>query len=123
MKQNRHFIIPNRNFELIQVVRVDLLDVVSSILYKYYSHGLWSLLQGAESLTTYTYNTHQAKHTFCSTCGVQSFYTPRSNPDGKGVAIHCLDEGTVDKINIITFDGVNWEGSFKGDQVIQTRSQ
>lgn len=35
-------------------------------------------------MTTYTFNTHMAKHTFCKTCGVQSFYTPRSNPDGFG---------------------------------------
>lgn len=28
-----------------------------------------------------------AKHTFCKTCGVQSFYTPRSNPDGYGELI------------------------------------
>lgn len=40
--------------------------------------------QGSDNLTTYTFNTHAAKHTFCKTCGVQSFYTPRSNPDGYG---------------------------------------
>ncbi|XP_058854149.1 centromere protein V-like isoform X3 [Acipenser ruthenus] len=54
-KQNHHFIVPASRF---------------------------SLLQGAESLTTYTFNTHIAKHMFCKTCGVQSFYRPRSNPDG-----------------------------------------
>ena len=40
--------------------------------------------QGEEDLTTYTFNTHAAKHTFCKICGVQSFYTPRSNPNGYG---------------------------------------
>lgn len=40
--------------------------------------------QGLDNLTTYTFNTHVAQHTFCKTCGVQSFYTPRSNPDGYG---------------------------------------
>lgn len=49
-KQNKHFIVPKSKF---------------------------TLLQGEEYLTTYTFNTHQAKHTFCKTCGVQSFYTPR----------------------------------------------
>lgn len=43
--------------------------------------------QGKENLTTYTFNTRAAKHTFCKTCGVQSFYTPRSNPDGYGTTI------------------------------------
>lgn len=57
MKQNIHFIVPNHHFKL---------------------------TKGSDKLTTYTFNTHQAKHTFCSICGVQSFYTPRSNPDGKG---------------------------------------
>ena len=74
-------------------------------------------------LTTYTFNTHKAKHTFCSKCGVQSFYTPRSNPDGKGVAIHCLDEGTVERAKIASFDGVNWEESIKADSVIKGRSE
>lgn len=44
----------------------------------------WSASQGAESITTYTFNTHKAQHTFCKRCGVQSFYSPRSNPGGFG---------------------------------------
>lgn len=45
---------------------------------------LTHVFQGSEDITTYTFNTHTAKHTFCKICGVQSFYTPRSNPDGFG---------------------------------------
>jgi hypothetical protein len=81
------------------------------------------MLQGAESLTTYTSGQHRAKHTFCRTCGVQSFYTPRSNPDGKGVAIYCLDKGTVTKVNIIPFDGINWEAAYEKDDMIKSRSK
>ena len=40
------------------------------------------LLAGEEQLTTYTFNTGVAKHTFCSVCGVKPFYVPRSHPDG-----------------------------------------
>jgi hypothetical protein len=29
------------------------------------------LLQGSEVLTTYSFNTHTAKHLFCSVCGVK----------------------------------------------------
>lgn len=47
-------------------------------------HLLCVFPQGAESITTYTFNTHKAQHTFCKRCGVQSFYTPRSNPGGFG---------------------------------------
>lgn len=74
-------------------------------------------------MTTYTFNTHQAKHTFCRVCGVQSFYTPRSNPDGKGVMPHCLDPGTVEKVVTETFDGTNWERSIENDSSIRERSK
>ena len=70
-------------------------------------------MQGGDVLTTYTFNTHQAKHTFCSKCGVQSFYTPRSEPNGKGVTIHCLDPGTVSKVTVVPFDGLKYEESIK----------
>ena len=39
------------------------------------------LLTGQDRLRTYTFNTGVAKHYFCDTCGVKSFYVPRSNPD------------------------------------------
>ena len=48
------------------------------------------LLQGQEEITTYTFNTGVAKHTFCSQCGVKPFYTPRSNPDGFSVNLRCM---------------------------------
>ncbi|KAL5473431.1 hypothetical protein EMCRGX_G027915 [Ephydatia muelleri] len=81
------------------------------------------LQEGDDSITTYTFNTHHAKHTFCRICGVQSFYTPRSNPDGRGIAPHCLDPGTVTSIKVITFDGQNWEQSMSGDSSITLRSK
>ncbi|XP_060718856.1 centromere protein V [Tachysurus vachellii] len=95
-KQNRHFIVPKAYF---------------------------TLLQGSENITTYTYNTHTAKHTFCKICGVQSFYTPRSNPDGFGVALHCLDPGTVKSVTVEQFCGVNWEESMKKHTIIRCMSK
>src|SRR3989344_2965363 len=50
-----------------------------------------TLLQGREHITTYTFNTGVAKHTFCRTCGIKPFYVPRSNPDGYSVNVRCLD--------------------------------
>lgn len=67
------------------------------------------LLSGEESLTTYTFNTGVAKHTFCRTCGIKSFYVPRSYPEGYSVNVNCLDKSSFEKINIIPFDGENWE--------------
>jgi hypothetical protein len=67
------------------------------------------LLQGEEVLTTYTFNTHTAKHRFCRVCGIQSFYIPRSNPDGYDVDVRCLDQGTLTAFTILPFDGAQWE--------------
>jgi hypothetical protein len=69
------------------------------------------LLQGADRLTTYTFNTGVARHLFCSTCGVKSFYRPRSNPDGWSVNARCLDETRGLEIDIEAFDGKNWEAN------------
>ncbi len=69
----------------------------------------FSLLQGFECLTHYSFNTGVAKHYFCSTCGINSFYVPRSHPDGYSVNVRCLDPGSVTALNIKPFDGANWE--------------
>ncbi|XP_034088906.1 centromere protein V isoform X1 [Gymnodraco acuticeps] len=95
-KQNHHFIVPKNHF---------------------------TLLQGSDYLITYTFNTHIAKHTFCKTCGVQSFYTPRSNPDGYGVAPHCLDPGTVRSVTVETFCGEKWEESMQAHKSIRDMSK
>lgn len=69
------------------------------------------LLQGKDNLTTYTFDTHEAKHLFCKTCGIKSFYIPRSHPDGFSVNARCLDEGTVKSMKVTLFDGKNWEAN------------
>ena len=67
------------------------------------------LLSGADHLTTYTFNTGVARHTFCKTCGVKAFYVPRSNPDGWSINLRCLDPGTVAAVVYEDFDGRDWE--------------
>jgi len=67
------------------------------------------LLRGEDALSTYTFNTGQARHLFCRNCGVESFYVPRSHPDGYSVNLRCLDDGTLKKVSICPFDGRNWE--------------
>jgi hypothetical protein len=66
------------------------------------------LLQGEESLVSYRFNTGVADHKFCGTCGVKSFYIPRSNPDGIDVNVRCLDPQPKEVI-VEPFDGRNWE--------------
>lgn len=83
MKRNTHFIIPGSQFEL--------------------------LGDSAKYLSTYTFGTHTAKHTFCKICGICPFYTPRSNPDGFAITVHCVDPGTINSVKVENFDGKDWE--------------
>jgi hypothetical protein len=69
----------------------------------------FKLLKGKDFLTTYTFNTHTAKHTFCRVCGIHSFYIPRSDPNSIDVNLLCLDEDIIDRFEIKSFDGQNWE--------------
>ena len=66
------------------------------------------LLQGENDITTYTFNTGVAKHTFCKHCGIKAFYTPRSNPNGFSVNLRCLETRPA-VVKIEPFDGINWE--------------
>jgi hypothetical protein len=69
------------------------------------------LLQGADVLSEYKFNTGTARHLFCSHCGVKSFYVPRSNPDGYSVNVRCLNPGTVEHIEVQFFDDNDRESS------------
>jgi len=71
----------------------------------------FNLVAGAEALSTYTFNTGVAKHTFCSTCGVKSFYIPRSHPDGVSVNVRCLEPDTIASLRITPFEGRDWENA------------
>ncbi|HTT82476.1 MAG TPA: GFA family protein [Rhizomicrobium sp.] len=67
------------------------------------------LLSGDDVLTTYTFHTETAKHTFCSICGIKSFYVPRSHPDGYSVNFRCLNAEDFHSVLTTEFDGRNWE--------------
>lgn len=69
------------------------------------------LLQGDADIVTYTFNTGVAQHHFCSSCGIKSFYVPRSHPDGISVNARCLDDAGKLDMRIEPFDGVNWEAA------------
>ena len=74
----------------------------------------FELLRGEESLATYQFGTRVAKHHFCKSCGIHSFYIPRSDPDKVDVNVRCLDGVDVKKLEVKDFDGQNWEESMKG---------
>jgi hypothetical protein len=72
------------------------------------------LISGEDAITTYSWNTGAAKHTFCKHCGIKAFYTPRSNPDGFSVNLRCLDRTYIESIEVEIFDGQNWEQNAPG---------
>jgi hypothetical protein len=84
MKRNDHFVIPKASF---------------------------TLVSGEDDLTLYQYGSKTARHLFCKHCGVQSFYNPRSNPNGVAVTWHCIDEDDAKTMSVTNkfFDGRNWE--------------
>ncbi|MDM0046196.1 GFA family protein [Variovorax dokdonensis] len=49
------------------------------------------VVEGADKLTLYQFNTGQAKHYFCSVCGIYTFHSRRSNPNQYGVNAACID--------------------------------
>ena len=67
------------------------------------------LLTDPDELATYTFNTGVARHLFCRTCGIKSFYVPRSNPDGFSVNVRCLEPETIADMRVTPFDGRDWE--------------
>ena len=50
-----------------------------------------AITSGQELLTLYQFNTMQAKHYFCSKCGIYTHHQRRSNPDQYGVNVACLE--------------------------------
>jgi hypothetical protein len=74
----------------------------------------FELESGHDELISYRFNTKVANHLFCGVCGVQSFYRPRSHPEGYSVNLRCLDAGAED-FRLQDFDGANWEASI--DQI------
>eukprot|EP00268_Persea_americana_P064792 TRINITY_DN856_c0_g1_i4.p1 TRINITY_DN856_c0_g1~~TRINITY_DN856_c0_g1_i4.p1 ORF type:complete len:142 (+),score=20.84 TRINITY_DN856_c0_g1_i4:2605-3030(+) len=91
MKGILHFVVPSSKFKLME--------------------------ESEQFLTTYTFGTHTAKHTFCKVCGITSFYKQRSNPDGIAVSFRCVDPGTLVHAEIKEFDGRNWEMSYNGSSI------
>ncbi len=73
-----------------------------------------NIIKGKDKLKLYQFNTMEAKHYFCSECGVYTHHQRRSNPEQYGFNTACLEGINPLKIEgIPTYDGVNhpkdWE--------------
>jgi hypothetical protein len=84
--------------------------------------GNFRLLTPAETLATYTFNTHTAKHHFCPVCGVASFYIARSDPDKIDVNARCLDGIELAQLEVDRFDGRNWEDAIVSHRATRTQT-
>ncbi|MBS0421078.1 MAG: GFA family protein [Proteobacteria bacterium] len=84
---------------------------MSGFLHLIVPRSRFRLLQGADALSEYKFNTGVARHLFCSRCGVKSFYVPRSNPDGYSVNARCLEPATIEHIEVQLFDDADREAS------------
>ena len=104
-------------FEVDAPAEIEVVDCNCSMCRRFgYLHLIvpssdFRLLSGADGLTEYRFNTGTARHLFCSTCGVKSFYVPRSHPDGWSVNVRCLDPATLRAVTVRPFDGERWEES------------
>ena len=74
-------------------------------------HEDFTLLSGRDALTSYRFGTGAAEHLFCRTCGIKSFYQPRSHPDAWSVNLNALDDPGALQITARDFDGRNWEAA------------
>lgn len=72
-------------------------------------HEDFELLTGRDALVSYRFGTGTAEHLFCKTCGVKSFYQPRSHPEAWSINANCLDE--LPELHIEKFDGRNWDSA------------
>uniref|UniRef100_UPI0035D75B8D GFA family protein n=1 Tax=Wenzhouxiangella sp. EGI_FJ10305 TaxID=3243768 RepID=UPI0035D75B8D len=67
-----------------------------------------TIVEGAEFLREYQFNTKVARHFFCSVCGIYTHHLRRSNPEEYGFNVGCLEGVNPFKIhNVQVHDGIN----------------
>ena len=65
----------------------------------------FKLLEGSENLSLYQFNTEIAKHFFCKKCGIYTHHNRKSDPNGMGVNLGCIDDVDPMEFAVIQFDG------------------
>ncbi len=75
------------------------------------------IVKGVEVLTLYQFDSKEAKHYFCSVCGIYTHHQRRSHPHQYGVNVGCLEGVNPFLIeNVPTFDGINHPSDRKPGQ-------
>jgi len=66
------------------------------------------VIEGEECLREYRFNTNQARHFFCSICGIYTHHQRRSNPEQYGYNVGCLERINPFEIESVQVnDGIN----------------
>jgi hypothetical protein len=77
----------------------------------------FKLLTAFDDIKLYRFGTLSAEHYFCKSCGVESFYRSRSDPDKWDINLRCLRHAdTGERVDIYALsyelhDGEHWEES------------
>ena len=67
-----------------------------------------TITAGAHALTEYRFGTMEARHWFCSKCGIYTHHQRRSNPHQLGINLACLaGMSPFDLEEVPVLDGVN----------------
>lgn len=71
----------------------------------------FTILEGADQLSTYRFNTRTAEHHFCRNCGIYTHHKRRSSPNQLGVNVACLGGiSPFDFHEVVVFDGQRHPG-------------
>lgn len=81
------------------------------VLHHRVSPAQFKLLEGADYLELYQFDSQEARHLFCKDCGIHAFSHPRAAPDMVSVNVRALDDFDLqsESYEVIEFDGRNWE--------------
>jgi hypothetical protein len=86
----------------------------------------------SQKTTMYLWGTNTARRQFCKRCGILPWYRPRSNPDGYGITLNCIDfENSISDdgnnnnsrpppkphVEFKKFNGQNWERFFEQSNI------
>lgn len=86
---------------------------VTGFLHLHVENKDFTLICGKSQLSTYSFNTMIAQHTFCKICGVKSFYKPRSHPKDYSINFRCLNIPITSTVGKSFFDGKHWEDNIE----------
>src|SRR3546814_2225246 len=91
---------------------VEVLDCNCSIcamtgyLHLIVSESAFRLTDGKSETTSYRFGIVKARHIYCATFGITSFYWPRSHPTGISVSLRCLYADYGLTVTVRSFGGL-----------------